>query len=77
MGRGGVDAEAHAERLKAMNEEFNRHIGNVQSWPEPLRDAVRQHGPRRVWDVGLSVLDYPPTWVTEATKAGAVIAALN
>ena len=44
----------------------------LQSWPPSLRKLVEEHGCKRVWDVGLDVLGFPPNWsepsVTQANR---------
>jgi len=62
---------------ESVTAEFNRYIGDPLNWPEQLRDAVRQHGPKRVWDAGIRVMSYPPTWITESTKAARVLEELK
>jgi len=52
-------------------------MNDPTSWPESLRDVVKQHGGERVYDVGLRVLEYPPTWLSEADKAKQVIEAVK
>lgn len=34
----------------------------VASWPDELRPMVAKFGPQAVWETGLKVNGYPPTW---------------
>jgi hypothetical protein len=85
LGGGGTGSEvvavattaAQAITAASITAEFNRYIGDPLNWPEQLRDAVRQHGPKRVWDAGIRVMSYPPTWITESTKAARVLEELK
>jgi hypothetical protein len=52
-------------------------MNDPTTWPESLRDVVKQHGGERVYDVGLKVLGYPPTWLMERATADRVIEAIK
>jgi len=34
----------------------------LQSWDEKMRPLVAAYGPGMVWNVGLDLFMYPPTW---------------
>jgi hypothetical protein len=39
-----------------------------QDWPHLLRPLVAKFGAGAVWEVGLRVLNYPPTWATDGSE---------
>ncbi len=47
------------------------------AWPESLHAAIRTCGVNRVWNVGLAMLGYPPTWIDSGRGAAAVLQALR
>ena len=55
----------------------DRYGGDVRTgWDRRLQSLVEICGPAIVYDVGLLVLDYPPTWVDTDEEAAAVEAAV-
>jgi hypothetical protein len=38
------------------------------SWPALLRDLVQTYGADAVYQTGLHILGYPPTWITTASE---------
>ena len=68
---GGID---HRE---IMTGDAIRFGGDVRTgWDRRLQSLVEICGPAIVYDVGLLVLDYPPTWVDTDEEAAAVEAAV-
>jgi hypothetical protein len=57
--------------------EADRRGGDVRTgWDRRLQSLVEICGPAIVYDVGLVVLDYPPTWADTDEEAAAVEAAV-
>jgi hypothetical protein len=55
----------------------DRYGGDVRTgWDPRLHSLVELCGPAIVYDVGLMVLDYPPTWVDTDEEAAVVEAAV-
>lgn len=45
-------------------------------WHWIMQSLVKLVGPQTVWDVGLKVLEYPPTWVDTHAEADIVESAV-
>ena len=68
---GGIDHRS------IMTGDVVRYGGDVRTgWDRRLQSLVEICGPAIVYDVGLLVLDYPPTWVDTDEEAAAVEAAV-
>lgn len=50
---------------------------DVDHWPTMLRPLVREFGAKRVYEKGMEVLGFPPTWVHAAGEIAAMEAALG
>jgi hypothetical protein len=68
---GGIDHRS------IMTGDVIRYGGDIRTgWDPRLHSLVEICGPAIVYDVGLLVLDYPPTWVDTDDEAAAVEAAV-
>jgi hypothetical protein len=68
---GGIDHRS------IMTGDVIRYGGDIRTgWDPRLHSLVEICGPAIVYDVGLLVLDYPPTWVDTDEEAAAVEAAV-
>lgn len=52
-------------------------LANISEWPAQLRFLIESYGFARVWEAGLRVLGFPPTWIHATNEAEAVLAALE
>ncbi len=68
---GGIDHRS------IMTGDVIRYGGDIRTgWDPRLHSLVQLCGPEIVYDIGLTVLDYPPTWVDTDEEAAAVEAAV-
>ena len=49
----------------------------LDQWDERLHPLVKAFGVKKVFDVGLEVLQFPPTWMLTENEVATVISAFN
>jgi len=52
-------------------------LADANEWPAQLKYLVQSYGAARVWEVGLRVLKFPPTWIHATNEAELVLAGLE
>ena len=68
---GGIDHRG------LMTGDVTRYGGDIRTgWDPRLHSLVQLCSPEIVYDIGLMILDYPPTWVDTDEEAAAVESAV-
>lgn len=76
MGQRRNGAEDNKPKLTTPGELPGTDLESLDAWPPVMRELVTKFGGQRVWNVGLTILKWPPTWAHESQTARRVAEAL-
>lgn len=68
MGGGGV-----GQRKKVTPPGLDR----LDRWPKVMQNLVEAYGSEAVWEAGIKIHGYPPTWINEGSNAVKVAEAIE